>query len=181
MKRVREDEFQQSSNRPTVWWRSWKDVPDSPPDWVSQYSVFLEVFSGTGNISKAMKEMGWLVLPPIDIDSKARGQGGVSAPGAQPEAVSQPTGLWALTWPAAAPLLICDLRRSAATSWLLLAPEAIDCLVLVQQQLVQPGSFVSSLGMEQRRDTRVSTCMLPHHIECFTTGSLPCRLRHPWR
>ena len=50
-------------------WQSWHEVPDKPPDWVQQYKVFVEIFSGTARVTTKVSEMsGLLVMPPIDID-----------------------------------------------------------------------------------------------------------------
>ena len=47
--------------------RSWRDVPETPPSELQRGSVFVEVFSGKAGFTKALRKRGWLALPPIDV------------------------------------------------------------------------------------------------------------------
>jgi hypothetical protein len=42
-------------------------MPDQPPEWLKGQKVFLEIFAGEGNMSKAMRSAGWVILSPIDL------------------------------------------------------------------------------------------------------------------
>ena len=56
-----------SNARPKVMpWSSWQEMPESPPSWLKEKFVFLEVFSGLAGLSKEVFEKGVVVLPPID-------------------------------------------------------------------------------------------------------------------
>ena len=48
-------------------YRTWDEVPDVPPRECFDQPWFLEIFSGTARLTKAMQAQGWFVLPPVDI------------------------------------------------------------------------------------------------------------------
>ena len=46
----------------------WSETP--APEGVQEGQFFLEVFSGTANLTLSMRQAGWNTLPPIDIECK---------------------------------------------------------------------------------------------------------------
>ena len=48
-------------------WKSWEEVPFTPPPWAMDHQFFLEIFSGVAGISREFIRKGGKILPPIDI------------------------------------------------------------------------------------------------------------------
>ena len=55
------------SDQPLFPWKSWDEVPRDPHAVAQQGFWFLELFSGTANLTQAMLDQGIPCLPPVDI------------------------------------------------------------------------------------------------------------------
>ena len=47
--------------------KTWAEVPDKPTPEQIALPWFLEIYSGKGWLTRAMRKRGWAILPPIDI------------------------------------------------------------------------------------------------------------------
>ena len=49
-------------------WKKWSEVPTHPGPQHRSSKFFLEVFADKAHLSRAMRRIGWLVLPPVYIE-----------------------------------------------------------------------------------------------------------------